>query len=509
MRRITATALALAAALTAAAQPARAADTMILVTTTGDIGGSCPGSNCTLRAAIDYANASPTQDQIIGFNISGACPQTIKVFSDLPAAVDSLSIRGYTQPGASPNTSATGDNATICIQLQPASSGSTVTNGLRFAPSDTTSTFDVSGLAIGGFDRGIRIEGGNYTIDGNFIGVDADGVTQRANAYDGVAVYASNGYFATTRRVGGYDAAQRNVISGNGTGVTLASGGGNVVRGNFIGTTRSGNTALANVNGIYASSIGNDVEDNVISGNSGAAIRIESGNGLANFVGGNRIGVKAFAFCLPQPCTPDDALGNGGDGVRIANTAAGNNISGNDIAWNGGDGISLPSAGVQNFISANSMHDNAGLGIDLGADGVNTNDNDATVPAGSPNRLLNFPVVTLAGGNTLAGLARAYLQSTNGHYTLEFYADDTPDPNLHGEGRTYLGSGEIDITNAPTGQNGASVFAIPINYTSSLVGKSISAFARDEYGNTSEFGLRTVYVFQDTIFANGFEPFAE
>ena len=52
-------------------------------------------------------------------------------------------------------------------------------------------------------------------------------------------------------------------------------------------------------------------------------------------------------------------------------------------------------------------------------------------------------------------------------------------------------------------------FAIPINYTTSLVGKSISVFARDGVGNTSEFGLRTIYVFQDTIFANGFEPFAE
>ncbi len=508
MRRAAATAL--AALLTAAvARQIRAADTIILVTTTADIGGSCPGANCTLRAAIAYANASPTLEQIIGFNISGACPQTINLFSELPTVGDSLSIRGYTQPGAQPNDSDVADNATLCIQIKPASSGSNIVNGLRFAPSDTTSTFDVSGLAIGGFDRGIRIEGGNYTIGGNFIGLDADGVTQRVNAYDGVAVYASNSYFAATRRIGGNAAAQRNVISGNGTGVTLASGGGNLVRGNFIGTTRSGNSALANINGIYASSIGNDVQDNVISGNSGAAIRIEGANGLANSVGGNRIGLKAFAFCVPQPCTPNDALGNGGDGVRIANTAVGNNISGNAIAWNGGDGISLPDAGPQNFISANSMHDNDGLGIDLGADSVNANDNDATAPAGSPNRLLNFPVVTLAGGNALAGTARGYLQSTNGHYTIEFYADDTPDPGLHGEGRTYLGSGELDITDAPAGQNGSSAFAIPINYTNSLVGESISAFARDGVGNTSEFSLRTVYAFQDAIFANDFEPFAE
>ena len=67
-----------------AAMPAMAVDTIVIVTSTGDLGGSCPGANCTLRAAIDYANASPALDQIIGFNISGACPQTIKVFSALP-----------------------------------------------------------------------------------------------------------------------------------------------------------------------------------------------------------------------------------------------------------------------------------------------------------------------------------------------------------------------------------------------------------------------------------------
>lgn len=502
-RRMMAIAIALSIV---AAMPAAAADTIVIVTSAADLGGSCPGASCTLRAAINYANASPAFDQIIGFNISGACPQTINLFSELPTIGDSLSIRGYTQPGAQPNDSDVADNATLCIRIKPASGGTHIANGLRFAPGDITGTFDVSGLSIGGFDRGIRIEAGNYTITGNFIGVDADGATPRVNAYDGIAVYASNSYFATTRRIGGYDLAQRNVISGNGTGVMLASGGGNVVRGNFIGTTRSGNSALANANGIYASSIGNDIEDNVVSGNSGAAIRIEGGNGLANSVGGNRIGIKAFAFCLPQPCTPDDALGNGGDGVRLANGAAGNGISGNDIAWNSGDGVSLPSAGPQNAISANSMHDNGGLGIDLGIDGVDSNDNDAAAPTGAPNRLLNQPHVDLAGGAASGGSAQGYLTSTNGHYTIEFYADDAPDPSQHGEGAEYLGYGEVDISNAPAGDNGLVAFHLPIA-GSGLVGKRISAIARDADGNTSEFSQNRIYVALDVIFADGFDPF--
>ena len=94
----------------------------------------------------------------------------------------------------------------------------------------------------------------------------ADGTSARTNGYNGIEVAAGNSYFATTRLVGGSTAADRNLISGNGTGVMLASGGGNVVRNNFVGTTRSGNTALGNANGIYASSIGNDVSGNVVSG---------------------------------------------------------------------------------------------------------------------------------------------------------------------------------------------------------------------------------------------------
>lgn len=504
------TTIALAVLLaTAAAMPTMAADTIILVTSTSDIGGSCPGSSCTLRAAINYANASPTLDQIIGFNIPGACPQTIKLFNDLPTIGDSLSIRGYTQPGSAPNNSTYQDNATICIQLQPASAASNVTNGLRFAPTDVTDTFDVSGLSIGGFDRGIRIEGGNYTIGGNFIGLDADGVTRRTNAYDGVAVYASNSYFATTRHIGDSDLAKRNVISGNATGVSLGSGGGNWVRNNFIGTTASGVTAVGNLDGIYVSSLSNVITNNTISGNLfTAAIRIEGPNGAANDVSLNRIGLKSVSLCLFPPCAPDyDALGNVGDGVRIANTAGGNTIDANKIAWNSGDGISLPSAGRYNGISGNSMHDNDGLGIDLGMDGVDANDNDATAPAGAPNRLLNYPFIQSVGGNDTGGVAHGTLQSTNGHYTIEFYADTLLDPSLHGEGRDYLGSGEVDITNAFAGNNGNVAFNLPISDDASLVGRHISATARDDDGNTSEFSEGRTFVLSDPIFADGFEPF--
>lgn len=463
-----------------------------------------PGS---LAQAITDANANPGAD-IIGFNISGTCPRTIALgdATPLPAIIDSLSIRGYTQPGASANSSEFGDNATICIQLRTIS-GDTVQNGLRFAPSDTAASFDVSGLSIGGFNDGIRIEGGNYTIAGNFIGLDADGVTQRTNSYSGIRVEASNSYFASTRMIGGSDPAQRNVISENGTGVALYGGAGNLVRNNFIGTTRSGNAAAGNGNGIYAASLSNDIRDNVVSGNSGTAIRIEGNNAAANTVADNKIGVRGFTACFPPPCPPGtENLGNMGDGVRIAAGAAGNNVASNTIAWNDGDGISLPDAGALNWLQANSMHDNSGLGIDLGVDGVDAIDNDATAPAGAPNRLLNYPFLDSAGGGELGGTVNGLLQSTNGHYTIEFYADTLLDPSLHGEGRDYLGYGEVDIANATAGNNGFVLFHVAIVNSASLVGRHISALARDANGNTSEFSEGRTYMLIDSIFADGFDP---
>jgi hypothetical protein len=472
----------------------------ILIVTSNAVAG--PG---TLRQAIIDANADANPN-IIGFNIGGSCPQTVSLItaSPLPAITDSLSIRGYTQPGASPNTAATADDATICVQLR-VSAGDSVAQGLRFTPTDVTDTFDVSGLSIGGFDDAIRIDGGNFTVGGNFLGVAADGVTPITNGYSGIRVAASNAYFATTRTIGGSDVAQRNLISGNGTGVNLLGGGGTTVRGNFIGTTRSGSTSLPNVDGVYLATLSNYFTDNVIAGNDGSAMRLEGVNAAANSVSNNRIGLKSFAICFPPPCTPDEALGNAGDGVRLAAGAAGNSIGGNAIAYNGGDGVSLPDAGPLNYISANAMHDNGGLGIDLGGDGVTPNDNDATAAAGAPNRLLNFPMLGSAGGNDQGGTVSGYLESTNGTYTIDFYADTLLDASLHGEGRDYLGSGEVTISNATAGNNGIGTFSLPVAAAGGLVGRHISAVAIDADGNTSEFSEGRTFMLQDAIFADGFD----
>ena len=83
--------------------------------------GSCDPlsiGDCTLREAIDAANAGAGLDTI-AFDIPGAGPHTIQLGLGLPKITDPVIIDGYTQPGASPNTNGQGlgSNAVLKIEL--------------------------------------------------------------------------------------------------------------------------------------------------------------------------------------------------------------------------------------------------------------------------------------------------------------------------------------------------------------------------------------------------------
>src|SRR6187455_523083 len=73
---------------------------------TGDNVCQTAGGTCTLRAAIEQANATAGADTI-AFAIPGSGVHTITPQSVLTAVVDAATIDGYTQPGSSPNTNAT------------------------------------------------------------------------------------------------------------------------------------------------------------------------------------------------------------------------------------------------------------------------------------------------------------------------------------------------------------------------------------------------------------------
>jgi CSLREA domain-containing protein len=163
-------------------QPTAHASTTFTVNSAGDGADSNAGDgvcndgagNCTLRAAIQEANATPGTDTI-AFNIPGSGVRTIAPASALPTVTGAVVIDGYTQPGASANTLAEGDNAVLLVELSGA--GATSSGGVGVGGLTITAGFSVvRGLVINRFRSGIGLTltgAGHNSVEGNFIGTDA------------------------------------------------------------------------------------------------------------------------------------------------------------------------------------------------------------------------------------------------------------------------------------------------------------------------------------------------
>jgi hypothetical protein len=187
------------------------------------------GKQCTLRAAIEESNDTPGADTI-NFNIGGtAGVKTISPASALPTINDPVTINGYTQPGASENTLAEGNDAVLKIQLNGTNAGNA--SGLASRAANST----IKGLVINRFfDNGVQIDGSGATgnkIEGNFIGTNASGTQDLGNTGDGVLISAG----ASNNTIGRTASGAGNAISGNGDeGVSIVEGTGNRVLSNFI-----------------------------------------------------------------------------------------------------------------------------------------------------------------------------------------------------------------------------------------------------------------------------------
>jgi CSLREA domain-containing protein len=226
--------------------------TTFVVNSTGDAADANPGDGicqtrtrgqCTLRAAIQQANASPAWGRhTITFNIPSPGPHTIApAFVALPRITQPVVIDGYTQPGASPNTNppGTASNAVLKIELSGAGAGPFAT-GLSISAGSSV----VRGLAINRFAgrSGLHLDtGGDNLIEGNFIGTSLAGTTALGNGV-GVDVFSGS----NNNLIGGTEAGARNVISGNTSHGVLLAGTGSRVQGNAIGTDATGGVALGN-----------------------------------------------------------------------------------------------------------------------------------------------------------------------------------------------------------------------------------------------------------------------
>ncbi|MBP7476841.1 MAG: FG-GAP repeat protein, partial [Pyrinomonadaceae bacterium] len=117
-----------------------------------DVDANEPDQQCSMRAAIETANAKAGPDEI-SFNIEGAGPHTISPATALPAITDKVLIDATTQPDYS---------ASPLIEL----SGNGGFAGLTFAAGSGDSS--VSGLAINRFLAGISLQTSGIKIERNY-----------------------------------------------------------------------------------------------------------------------------------------------------------------------------------------------------------------------------------------------------------------------------------------------------------------------------------------------------
>jgi len=375
----------------------------------------------SLRAAINAANNQAGADTV-NFNIPGAGVQEIALATALPIITDQLTINGHSQPGAS---------ATPLIEIDGSAVPSPGANGLRLAANGSLvrglaiENFARSGISIeadncrvignvigatdgNGLDgiiitagssgnqiggaaagagnvlsnngrAGVTITGSGAASNrvlGNQIGVDAAGNAALGNA---IGVWITAG--ASQNFVGGTLPAARNVISGNdATGVVITGSltRENRVMGNRIGTNAAGDAAIANGVGgmlIAARASSNLVggfgvaSGNIISGNTGAGIRIEGAGTAFNAVASNVIGLDAGgSAALPNI-----------DGVVIASGAVSNVVGGagnisrgiikirpNTISGNIGDGVRIEGDQTSALVVGNRIGTNLAGTIAIG-----------------------------------------------------------------------------------------------------------------------------------------------
>ena len=520
-------------------QPAALAATTFTVNSVADSSdsntadGVCnDGSgNCTLRAAIEQANATAGTDTI-NFSI-GTGAKTIVQTSDFPIISDPVIIDGTTQPGFAgtpiieingnnrANTNRAGFSITagsstirgLVINRVNSGAISLDTNGGNHIEGNYIGT-DITGTqvlankftgvgvntsqnviggttasarnVISGNNPGIGFNGSitNNLIQGNYIGVDATGSVALGNSNSGITVAGSGNH------VGGTAAGAGNVISGNsGDGIFLA-GSAQTVEGNFIGTNAAGTVAVANSGrGIEVASSSNVIGGtslaarNIISGNRGAGIYIDTGRN-SNTVQGNFIGTDVTGLVPVPNSVPSVGFGTFG-GIEI-NDSAGNLIGGsaagapNLIAFNGGAGVwVLGNAATNNRISRNSIFGNLVPGIDLFVDvGVTPNDpGDADT---GPNNLQNFPLITSVVAGAATTVNGTLNSTANSTYEIEFFANQGCHASGNGEGARFLGR-----TTATTDGSGNVSFSAQVG--ASNANEAITATATDANGNTSEF----------------------
>lgn len=391
---------------------------------------------CTLRAAVEEANALAGSDTII-FSITGTINTNSVITITTPGNV--------IDAGSNHNVAVNGKNRTDhCFYINNAANN--VIKGLVMQDCDYAVYIGNSGATAN-------------SIQNNYIGTDMAG---DAAVRNNVGVYIDNG--ASGNYIG---AVERNIISGNsnGTGIIISGTNtdSNIVANNYIGLNAAGTAILPNKEGIEINSGAQENIiglGNIISGNTNDGIVITGANTSLNVVKGNYIGTG-----------PDGSanFGNGDHGIEISNKAASNIIGGtgafepNLIRYNGNKpnkyGVAIEGNGTKNNkLVRNKIYNNQTGGINL---------------TSGANEDIAQPIIisALEGGASSSVVLSGSCETDVAGMTIELFS------SLLGQGQNYIGSA--------TTTNGA--WTYNLSGSNTAVGQTIVATATDSDNNTSAY----------------------
>ena len=262
----------------------------------------------SLRQALTDIGAPQVATPYILFNIPGAGPHTIQPLSVLPTISQTVILDGTTDPDFSSDP---------IIELDGVNAGASV-NGLRLTAGAST----IRGLIINNFSTvGISIEaaGGN-TIAGNWIGLDADGVTAQPNnpnALNQGAIHIAT----ASNTIGGSNPGDGNVVSGNtgrGIYVFTSAASNNVFEGNIVGLNAAGTAAVPNsTSGIVIDSGGGTQI-----GVAGGVPNVISGNGVDGVFGFRAGNLRVVNNYIGTDTTGTIAIPNQRDGIHTNDSAS-------------------------------------------------------------------------------------------------------------------------------------------------------------------------------------------
>jgi len=370
---------------------------------------------------------SPSSDQSEGISITGASAVTVTIGGSDSASRNIIS-NFDTNNGIKIDNSHAGTAVTISgnyIGTNVAGTAAAANQTGIYVSDTVTGTVNIGtssagNVISGNTNAGVYLKGGTPTITvlKNYIGTNASGAGAVANA-NGVSVEGCG-----TLTIGD----SLNVISGNtSNGVYLMNSSCTIsMTGAYVGLGADGSTAIANGTGVSVFSTGGSLaigtavgSVNIISGNTGNGVDIDSTVTITptirnNYIGLNAAGTAAKAngnngIRLRKPANVYSNMisGNTWSGIWLGSTVTSSNIEGNYIGLDaagtsavangyngihvsGATGISIGSSSGENVISGNTR---AGILIDSSGSATILNNKIGTNAAGT--------VTTVGNGNSL------------------------------------------------------------------------------------------------------------